>query len=245
MPIIDLHAHLGPCPWPVPSEDPVRLVEKLDLVAIDLCVAHPPVAEGGQLLQRNSALAATIEGHERLAGCVWLDAAYVDESVEVIAALMPRKNFRAAAMELDATDRHPMSANVEAIIKALLRYTCPIIVHRDERTPIAAVVQLAEKFAKVPMLLTEFGGRGWREVLRAIERRTNLYISTGSHQPQRDLLKTAVGVVGQNRVVYGSNLPFTDPLVALGMIRDSDISAVAKDRILHRNARRLLNLETA
>jgi len=243
MPIIDLHAHLGPCPWPVPSEDPLRLVEKLDLVAIDLCVVHPPVAEGGQLLLRNSDLATAIEGHERLAGCVWLDAAYVNESVEVIAALMPRKNFRAAAIELDASDRHPMSANVETIIKALLRYTCPIIVHRDERTPIAAVVQLAEKFAKVPLILTEFGGRGWRQMLPAIERRTNVYLSTGSHQPQRDLLKTVVDLIGQNRVVYGSNLPFTDPLVALGMVRDSDINAVAKDRILHRNARRLLNLD--
>ena len=243
MPIIDLHAHLGPCPWPVPSDDPSLLEGALDSVAIDLCVVHPTIAEGGRLARANADLAAAIEGHDRLAGCAWLDASYLAESHEAITAYLPRKNFRAAALALDGTNRHPLSLNVQTIVKALLRYSVPLVLHLDETTPITTVVELAERFAKVPFVLSGFGGSAWRQTLSTIERRTNLLVGTGGDMGQRDLLKSVVETVGTNRVVYGSNLPFCDPLVGLGMIRDADISAVAKDRILHRNARRLLHLD--
>ena len=57
-----------------------------------------------------------------------------------------------------------------------------------------------------------------------------------------DKLAEAAQVVGIHRLIFGSGMPLINPVYALGMVRDSAIPAVDKDRILTRNAKKLFNI---
>ena len=85
------------------------------------------------------------------------------------------------------------------------------------------------------------GGADWRSGIAAAQQATNIFLET-SGSLDRAKISAAVEALGPNRVVFGSGLPALDPAAALGLIKDSGISAAEQKRILYDNAYRLLNL---
>ena len=71
---------------------------------------------------------------------------------------------------------------------------------------------------------------------------SNVYLETGGMVADYDKLAEAVDMLGAHRLLFGSGMPLVNPVYALGMIRDSAIPALEKDRILARNAMKVFSL---
>jgi predicted TIM-barrel fold metal-dependent hydrolase len=57
---------------------------------------------------------------------------------------------------------------------------------------------------------------------------------------ERDVIAEAVEIIGERRILWGSDWGICNPTAAMGMIKDSAISASARERIAFRNANELL-----
>jgi predicted TIM-barrel fold metal-dependent hydrolase len=58
----------------------------------------------------------------------------------------------------------------------------------------------------------------------------------------KDRIKEAVETVGDDRILYGSDMTLLNPSITVGMVEEADISQSSKENIFHGNAERILRL---
>ena len=78
--------------------------------------------------------------------------------------------------------------------------------------------------------------------LLVISQLLNVSLETGGMVADYDKIAEAEKLVGSNRLVFGSGMPLISPVYALGMLRDSSIPNLDKERILSKNAKKVFNL---
>ncbi len=85
------------------------------------------------------------------------------------------------------------------------------------------------------------GGSDWKRAVDSADNLVNVYLETsGSYDAEK--IEEAVERVGAHRMLFGSNLPFSDPACVLALIQGSKISGEAMAKIVSQTARRLLGL---
>ena len=112
----------------------------------------------------------------------------------------------------------------------------------NESTP-ADIASLAARYPDVPIQMAHLGGARIRGV-QDIRPHENISIDTSGSQPIGGLVEYAVKELGADRVVYGSDVPGRDFSAQLGRIYGARLSASDRDKILYRNAHRLISLAT-
>lgn len=103
------------------------------------------------------------------------------------------------------------------------------------------VAVLARRFPRVKIIMAHLTGDGVRGVL-AVEDCPNVYVDTSGAAPETGIVEYAVERLGADRILYGSDMPVRDLGVAIARITGSRLDARTKQKILHDNARTLLQL---
>jgi len=109
-----------------------------------------------------------------------------------------------------------------------------------ESTP-ADIANLASRFPDVPIQMAHLGGARVRGVLD-IKPYPNVSVDTSGSQPMGELIEYAVGVIGADRIVYGSDVPGRDFSAQLGRVWGARLSDADRRKILYGNAERFLGL---
>lgn len=92
-----------------------------------------------------------------------------------------------------------------------------------------------------PVVLVEARYPDFSEVIPALERYQNLYLETSS-LGSYEAIEVLTGVVGHERILYGSGTPVRTPLSPMYAVLLANISTAAKRAILGGNAARLFDL---
>jgi len=106
-------------------------------------------------------------------------------------------------------------------------------------------VSLAKRFPNITWVLAHSGnGRiGQLQAVNAAKTCPNIFLETctsfGDHNTITDLVNGA----GEDRILFGSDMPLMDPRGQIGRIVSADISLGAKKKILGLNAIKVLGLE--
>ena len=77
--------------------------------------------------------------------------------------------------------------------------------------------------------------------INTAKRYDNLFLET-SGMPMANKIKEAMDVVGKDRVMYGSDLPFHNPAVEIAKATALNLPEEDFDRYFYANAKKLLNL---
>jgi predicted TIM-barrel fold metal-dependent hydrolase len=77
--------------------------------------------------------------------------------------------------------------------------------------------------------------------INTAKRLDNIYLET-SAMPMATKIKEAMDVVGKDRVMYGSDIPFGNPLVDIAKATALEMSDEDFELYFYRNAKRLLNV---
>jgi uncharacterized protein len=167
----------------------------------------------------------------------------VQHEVERVLAL----GFRGLKLELSNNARDACMAPVMRLADrhelVVLQHAWSQTVIRERRfhTDPADVAVLARRYPNVPIIMAHLTGCGVRGVLE-VQHLRNVFVDTSGAAPEEGIVDYAVEKLGAERVLYGSDWPIRDFPVALARITGSDLSASARRRILHDNARHLLRL---
>jgi len=254
--IIDVHAHCGYMFFPIRIEKEDEIVNLLDKYKIDKCIISHIKGIFYDFRGANEELLKGMRKYpSRLYGYVIVNPNYLDESLAEIEKYAKIENFVGVKLHPMWHATSPNSKPYRLIFEKCEELKLPVLVHSfdpdTQETNISAPEKLAQVAGKytIPIIMAHLGGNEKRGVQSA-KHVENLYVDiSGGRQdadqqyvwsPQR--IELAVGELGPERVLFGTDLPLIDPSITLGMMRDAQISEKEKDMIFYLNAQRIFKL---
>ena len=114
---------------------------------------------------------------------------------------------------------------------------------RLEVTIVKRYTALTERFPRVTWVLAHGGGAGRKGELEAARALPDLYLETCGSGTSYTGVRSAVEAAGEDRVLFGTDMPLLDARQQAGKVVTADISETAKRKVLGLNAIRLLGLD--
>lgn len=242
MPIIDCYGELGPQPYPTQATTPDALERLMVRFGIDMTFVAATEALRGSMRDGNNWLAEQIVNRPRFRGLCVISPLMMEESQELMRKFLPKEAFVGAVLH-EGYVRRPLNADpMMALVKSLLRYDCPLFLRISDPREINDLQELAKEYPTQSFVILHMAGEHWPMAVSLAAKIMNVYLETGGIVADYDKLAEAVELMGGYRLIFGAGMPLINPAYSLGMIRDSSIPAMEKDRILAKNAKKIFKL---
>jgi len=243
--IIDAHAHCGKWFFPIFCESPRQVARLCDRYGIEKAVFSSSRAITYDMESGNLEVSQFIRTDSRFYAYVYLNPGEYDRSRREMEKYLSMPRFVGVKM-------HPSYSGEPANSKATFKLldTLPeskvVLVHTWGRDGVNQVCELATALPAHHIIMGHMGGGAeteWRAGIEGALRCPNTYLEICGSVLHLDRIREAVGAVGSDRIVFGSDMTLLSPAFALGQVLDSDIGEEDKRRILHDNAARLFRFE--
>lgn len=133
---------------------------------------------------------------------------------------------------------------VDPILDFAQAHDIPVLMHTwsDDHSHPTRVGNLAKRFPKAKVIMAHMSADAWLEAIEVAAEHESLLMDTAVHYNQYQVLKTAVGKLGSERILFGSDFPEMNLGAELAKVVYAQISDRDKERILAVNAAELLNI---
>ncbi len=235
---IDLHVHIGNFGgWANVSLSDAQLLKMME----DYNVEKSAVYFTDNELVKNAAQ----KYPDQIVGCYWPDPRE-PTSAERVRVALTEWGFRGIKLHPLFQAFLPNDKIVHPIAEEARRAKVPILIHTGH-SPFSlpwSVGELAETFPDVKIVMLHMGdGHGLyiQAAINTAKRLPNIYLET-SAMPMGTKIKEAIDVVGKDRVMYGSDVPFHHPAVEIARGTLAELSEDELEHYYYRNAKNLLRL---
>ena len=174
-------------------------------------------------------------------------------TAEEVSALLS-EGFGGVKLHPRAQNFDPLSRRYHKIYKAIEDSGKPLLMHTRKTLPFIRtahmanpaysdpdrIVRLAADFPNMSLIIAHLAAMS-RDAITEIGRRDNLYLETsilGTTMSMKMLCKS----IGADKIIYGSDAPYSDQEIEILKIRKAEISASEKRRILSENARKIIHI---
>jgi predicted TIM-barrel fold metal-dependent hydrolase len=176
---------------------------------------------------------------DRLVGYVWPNP-YESGSLEVVRKALREGGFRGIKLHPLFHAFLPTDVVVEPFMEEAKRDKVPVAIHSGH-PPFSlpwSIGELAEKYPDVKIVMLHMGhGHGVyiQAAINTAKRYDNIILET-SGMPMHTKINEAVQKVGEERVVYGSDIPFHHTSVELQRVKMAGLNERELRLVLHDNA---------
>jgi predicted TIM-barrel fold metal-dependent hydrolase len=183
-----------------------------------------------------------VAGKGPFMGCLVVNTQYPAQAIEEMRKYLTSPNFLALLVRSGETGRLVPAEQCHEILNAHRRFLKPVMIQASDRDSVLQFAEVAKAFPGIKFVMLSMGGDAWRTAIDVAEKTLNIVLEvSGSLSP--DKISMAAEVVGAHRMMYGSNLPFADPSVTIGLIEDADISDADKKQIFEGTAKKVFTWE--
>lgn len=135
----------------------------------------------------------------------------------------------------------------ERILKLCEKYKKPILIHcgRNEKSRIDYILNINEYYPDLFFICAHLGGLATDLIIRSFEKiknanyKDNIYMDTsGCFSP--NLIEKAIELLGNDKIIFGSDRPFHDYLVSLYALKLCNFDKKVLDKILYNNILNIL-----
>ena len=140
----------------------------------------------------------------------------------------------------------------DPVLRLASRQRRPVLIHcggspgdPDRFAPPDALLGVLERYPDLPLLIGHMGMDWWRDLIDLVAPFPNARLGISSSLPQRERLPIAVERIGSGRIVFGTDMPFLDPSLSLGLVQGAGLPDEDRTRILSGNISGLLERATA
>lgn len=243
MPIIDCYGELGPQPYPTNATTVEAFERLMKKFGVDMTFVVATEALRGSMSEGNAWLAQQLKDRPYLRGYCVVSPLMFEASQEQMKKHLVKEQFIGSILHEGYINR-PLNADaMRALVKALLRYDKPLMLRINDPREINDLHETAKEFPTQKFIIQHMANEFWPMALSLAEKSVNILLETGGLVADFDKFAEAVQTLGAYRLLFGTGIPLVNPVYALGMIRDSSIPVMEKDRILARNAKKVFNLE--
>jgi hypothetical protein len=235
---IDAHAHIGDFgSWANLACDPEEVLHSMKLYNVEKTVLF---------YWDNELVRSAVSAHpKKLIGCVWPDPRKKDAR-KLVRKALTEWGFKGIKLHPLVHAFLPNDDVVHPIMDEARAAKVPVLIHSGH-PPFSlpwSIGELAENFRDVTIVMLHMGhGHGVyiKSALDVAKRYDNIYLET-SGMPMHSKVKEAVELLGEDRVMYGSDIPFHDPSVEIGRICASGLPRRQLERVFYSNAKAVLHL---
>jgi len=184
---------------------------------------------------------------DRLAGLVWVNPHRGEEAIKLIDVAILEWNFKGIKLHPLIDAYLPNQEIFYPIMERARKYKIPVLFHCGH-PPWSLpwhFSSLADTFPDVILILGHMGHGYIVYINGAIEvarKHDNVMLET-SGMPMQSKIKEAVEVIGAERILYGSDMPFGHPAFEIEKVRVSGLSKRELELVLGENALRIFKLK--
>lgn len=221
------------------------LIAAMDRAGINRAVTFAPRWVGGPVIDPsydagNRAVREAVQQFpDRLVGYARVNPNYGDGAVRELESCLSEYEFKGLMLDPEWENFTPDDRHlVYPLLETVRRFGVPVLFSSGYAPAEPALFwRVADDFPEVPVVLGHMGGRLTVDAVLIAERAPNIYLETSDHMYR---LGTMAKRIGMERVLFGSNVPFSSPEVELYKVTvRKDLSAEQKAMILGGNAARL------
>lgn len=238
-PIIDVHGHLGPWPFPMRNPDADCVRDLAGRWGITKTILSHTKAIVNDFVEGNAELAESIAGSDDLYGYVTINSNYVEESIREIDKYLHLPSFVGVKY-------HPGYAAVSIDSPATFKIAehfadrkTPFLIHTWGASEVAKVGRLAQQFPGLPIIMGHGGATGWREAIDVIKNSPNVYTEFCNSATDPAKARETIDAVGAERVLFGTDAGLFDPAFCMGLYEEAEMTLDEQSAILHDNAAKL------
>lgn len=249
-PVIDFHCHVGRWGKYGMGDDPVDYLRVMDAAGVDRACIN--CINFGDARRGNDRVARVVAGHpDRFIGVAFVTPRYPDEALKELERAFDELGMRFLKVYPDYLGSPIDDPAYEPVFQWADERGIVIMSHssyvpgdngltRPER-----FVGLAQRFKRVRWVLAHSGNLrpGQKQAVAAAKACPNIFLETCTSFAEHDTIELLVKGAGEDRVLYGSDMPLMDARLQVGRIATADISDDAKRKVLGLNAIKLLALE--
>lgn len=223
------------------------LITAMDRTGVDISVIQPVATKPSQVPTINDWAAAQISDRIVAFGAMHPDLTHPAEEM----ARMRRLGLRGFKLHPNYQQFAPHEARLRAVYEAAIDHDMIVLFHAGVDIGVPGVPGTPQSFAAaldafpgLTAVLAHLGGfREWQAVSEHIAGR-DVWLDmayTMGHLPDEEFVDL-VRSHGVDRVLFGSDGPWTDAAAEIAHLRDLNFTQMELDGILGRNAERLLDL---
>jgi predicted TIM-barrel fold metal-dependent hydrolase len=239
MKIIDSHTHLGNFPLfnvSLNADDMIKIMDQHD-ISMSIVFSLPS----------ELTLNAVKKYPNRLIGLIWVNPHDNISTLQDIDRAINEWNFRGIKMHPLIDSFLPDEEIVYPIMERARKYRIPVLFHCGH--PPWSLPwhfgNLAEIYPDVTIILGHMGHGHIVYINGAIDvakKYDNIILET-SGMPMHSKIKEAVEKIGENRVIYGSDMPFGHPSFEIKKVEVSGLSKRQLELVLRENSCKIFGLQ--
>lgn len=235
---IDAHAHIGDFgSWANVACDTRELLASMRLHRIERsCVFYTD----------NELVRKAARAHPRkISGFVWPDPRQ-EGARGLVRTALNEWGFKGMKLHPLFHAFLPDDVIVHPLMDEARRARVPVLIHSGH-PPFSlpwSIAELAERYPDVTIVMLHMGhGHGVyiQAAIDVAKRLDNVHLET-SGMPMHTKIKEAVERVGEERVMFGTDIPFHDPGVEIARVCASGLSQSVLEKVFYSNAKRTLKL---
>ncbi|MGI5817849.1 MAG: amidohydrolase family protein [Armatimonadota bacterium] len=242
--IIDAHAHISrweDLGYPGDAETCLRAMDRYE---IDVACVSNSRSLRGDFVRGNRVVAEALRRWpDRFRGWAVAHPLHRDLSLREIRACITELGFIGCKFHISHTAIAYADPRYDPLFDLVRELQVPVLFHAFDGG--AGVAEAADRHPDVTMIAGHMGGYRWDEGALTAVSRPNIYLELCCSCPERGIVEMAVECAGEDRVLFGTDLPMLSPATTLGKVHDADLTDDVKRKILAGNMARLLGMEAA
>jgi uncharacterized protein len=235
---IDLHTHIGNFGgWANVSLTDDQLVASMDDYDVEKSAVY---------FVDNELVRKAVQRYpDRLVGCYWPNP-HDDDAADKVHVSLTEWGFRGIKLHPLFQAFLPNDEIVHPLLEEARKAKVPVLIHTGH-SPFSlpwSVGELAETFPDVKIVMLHMGdGHGLyiQAAINTAKKLENIFLET-SAMPMGNKIREAIDVVGKDRVMYGSDVPFGNPPVEIARSTAVDLTEEEFELYFYTNAKKLLRL---
>ena len=246
-PVIDFHSHMGAWGRHGMDDDVSLVLRVMDAAGIDRACIN--TVHFGDPKEGNDRIARRVSlWPDRFIGAAFITPHYPDEMIPELERAFDHLGLRF----LKIYPTYVRRAHDDPVYFPVLEWandrSLVVMSHAKFRFDEESVTIpgryefLVKRFPRVRWVLAHAAGGINQEAVDAARRLPNLYLETCSSGLANGAIEFAVQGVGEDKVLFGTDMPLLDGVQQLAKVETAQISDQAKRKILGLNAIRLLEL---
>jgi len=245
--IIDGHAHFGKSflGWSdkYPTLDEILKIYD-EYGVVKACVSHWLIVYDP--VEANKEVYKAVREHpDRLIGFAVVAPRFGKSAIEDIDRCVCDYGMKGLKVHPSAHGFYVDSKLMDPVMERAVKYDIPVLFHSedDQYSHPRLLGNLATRFPKAKIIVGHMGMGAWLEAIWVAKEHEQMYLDTTNMVTEFLALTTAVEVLGEHRIVWGTDLPGLLVGAELAKVTHARISESAKDRILYHNMASLLGLK--
>jgi len=248
-PVIDMHSHVGNEAKNGQITDADSYISVLDAAGVDIA-ASSCIFYGDASHCNNETADFVAKNPDRFLGVAFVTPYYPEEAIaelerafDVLGMVFLKVYPSYVQKPIDDEVYEPILQwcnDRSIIVKSHTEYMEGSNTYTDPDR----FIGLAKKYTNIRWILAHSGNvrEGQLRAIEAAKSSRNIYLETCTSWGDHGTIERLVEGAGEDRVLYGSDMPLMDARMQIGRIVTADISKEAKRRVLGLNAAELLGI---